>query len=155
MSTHANITAALTAAHNLVTQINSPGREARRDRLSEAIDDVAAEDSAMGVLLSAAALLACDTTPSASGWFVELNQSVTRYGLDHFASDPTQWDEPEETLTGDAAKAEARTTLQMAGVDVEAFERRMRYPGMQAEDGSNAACGCANNGACCGTPIPD
>lgn len=146
MSTHANITAALTAAHNLVTQINTPGRETRRDRLSEAIDEVAAEDSAMGVLLSAAALLACDTTPSASGWFVELNQSVTRYGLDHFASDPTQWGEPEETLTGDAAKAAARATLQMAGVDTDDIDNGPTRHG---------GCGCANNGACCGTPIPD
>lgn len=146
MSNHANITAALTAAHNLVTQANSTGGETRRIHLGEAIEAVAAEDSAMDVLLNAAALLACAGTPSEPGQFGELHRSVTRYGLDHFASDPTQWGEPEETLTGDAAKAAARATLQMAGVDTDDIDNGPTRHG---------GCGCANNGACCGTPIPD
>lgn len=48
--------------------------------------------------------------------------------LDAFAADPTQWGEPEEVLTGDAAADYGRAVLESAGVDVDALDQRMGRP---------------------------
>ena len=48
--------------------------------------------------------------------------------LQAFASDPTQWGEPEEVLTGESAAAHGRSVLESAGVDVDELDRRMGRP---------------------------
>ena len=59
-------------------------------------------------------------------------QHPTDDELQAFAADPSQWGEPEGTLTGPAAAAAGRALLEAAGVDVDELDRRMGRPGTTA-----------------------